>query len=343
MVQGNDYETLFTATEEIMAQAQKIPGVINLDSDLKLNKPELLVEIDRNRANDLGISVRNIGTTLQVLLGGKDFATFEESGKQYNVMVQLEKEKRSLPDQLETLYLRGDGDKLIQLSNLVRVRQRTAPRELNHYDRRRAVTITGSLLPGFTLGQALDKIEGIAAGVLSPGAGYETAVAGQSLEFKESGYSLIVAFNLALIVIFLALAAQFESFTDPLTILITVPLALTGAFGALYLAGMSLNLYSQIGLVMLVGLATKNGILIVEFANQLKAGGLDIVESVIKASILRFRPVLMTAITTIFGMLPIAFATGAGSESRSPMGMVVIRGHDSLNSPYPCGNTSCAH
>ena len=326
VVQGNDYEALFTAIQEIMAQAQKIPGVTNLDSDLKLNKPELLVEIDRNRANDLGISVRNIGTTLQVLLGGKDCATFEESGEQYNVMVQLEKEKRTLPDQLEALYLRGDGEKLIQLSNLVRTRQRTAPRELNHYNRRRAATITGSLLPGFTLGEALDKIEAIAAGVLAPGAGYETAMAGQSLEFKESGYSLIVAFNLALIVIFLALAAQFESFTDPLTILITVPLALTGAFGALYLAGMSLNLYSQIGLVMLVGLATKNGILIVEFANQLRAEGLDTVDSVIRASTLRFRPVLMTAITTIFGMLPIAFSGGAGSESRSPLGMVVIGG-----------------
>lgn len=326
VIQGNDYESLYTAAREIVTQAQQVPGIINLDSDLKLNKPELLVEIDRNRATDLGISVRNIGTTLQVLLGGKDFATFEESGEQYNVMVQLEKEKRALPGQLEMLYLRGEGEKLIQLSNLVRVRQRTAPRELNHYNRRRAVTITGSLLPGFTLGEALETIEGIAARVLSPGTGYQTTVAGQSLEFKESGYSLIIAFNLALIVIFLALAAQFESFTDPLTILITVPLALTGAFGALHLTGMSLNLYSQIGLVMLVGLATKNGILIVEFANQLRAEGLMMAESVVKASILRFRPVLMTAVTTIFGMLPIAFSTGAGSESRNPMGIVVIGG-----------------
>jgi multidrug efflux pump len=326
VIQGNDYESLYTVARDIVTQAQQVPGIINLDSDLKLNKPELLVEIDRNRANDLGISVRNIGTTLQVLLGGKDFATFEESGEQYNVMVQLEQEKRSLPDQLESLYLRGEGNKLIQLSNVVRVRQRTAPRELNHYNRRRAVTITGSLLPGFPLGAALDTIEGIAAGVLSFGSGYHTTVAGQSLEFKESGNSLIIAFNLALLVIFLALAAQFESFTDPLTILITVPLALTGAFGALYLAGMSLNLYSQIGLVMLVGLATKNGILIIEFSNQLRAQGLDAAESVFRASLLRFRPVLMTAVTTIFGMLPIAFSTGAGSESRSPMGMVVIGG-----------------
>jgi multidrug efflux pump len=189
------------------------------------------------------------------------------------------------------------------------------------------VTITGSLLSGFTLGEALDRLEEIAKQVLpAASGGYETAVSGQSREYKESGYSLIFAFNLALIVIYLALAAQFESFTDPLTILVTVPLAITGAFGALYLMGMTLNLYSQIGLVMLVGLATKNGILIVEFANQLKNEGLGVVESVIRAGTLRFRPVLMTAISTIFGMIPIAFATGAGSESRSPMGMVVIGG-----------------
>ncbi len=326
VVKGNDYEQLFDVTEEIIKGAQSIPGIINLNSDLKLTKPELLVEIDRNKANDLGVSVRNIATTLQVQLGGKDFATFEEAGEQYNVMVQLEKEKRSLPDQLSALYLRGDQEKLIQLSSLVSVSERTAPRELNHYDRRRAVTITGSLLPGYTLGETLTQLEAIAADILPADGGYQTAVSGESREFKESGYSLIFAFNLALIVIFLALAAQFESFTDPLTILVTVPLGLTGAFGALYLAGMSINLYSQIGLVMLVGLATKNGILIVEFANQLRAEGRDIVESVLQASRLRFRPVLMTAVSTIFGMLPIAFATGAGSESRSPMGMVVIGG-----------------
>jgi multidrug efflux pump len=326
VVKGNDYERLFDVTEEIIKGARSIPGVINLNSDLKLNKPELLVEIDRNKANDLGVSVRNIATTLQVQLGGKDFATFEEAGEQYNVMVQLEKESRSLPDQLAALYLRGDQAKLIQLSNLVSVSERTAPRELNHYDRRRAVTITGSLLPGYTLGETLTQLEEIAADILPPDAGYQTAVSGESREFKESGYSLIFAFNLALIVIFLALAAQFESFTDPITILVTVPLGLTGAFGALYLAGMSINLYSQIGLVMLVGLATKNGILIVEFANQLRAEGRDVVESVLQAARLRFRPVLMTAISTIFGILPIAFSTGAGSESRSPMGMVVIGG-----------------
>ncbi|MCK5009981.1 MAG: efflux RND transporter permease subunit, partial [Deltaproteobacteria bacterium] len=251
---------------------------------------------------------------------------FEEAGEQYDVIVQLEKENRSLPDQLETLYIRGEHNDLIQLSNVVRVRERTAPRELNHYNRQRAVTITGSLLPGYTLGEALGEIEKISAQVLPATGGYQTALSGQSLEYKESGYSLIFAFNLALIVIYLALAAQFESFTDPLTILVTVPLALTGAFGALYLAGMSLNLYSQIGLVMLVGLATKNGILIVEFANQLKSQGFSVVESVIRAGTLRFRPVLMTAVSTIFGTLPIALSTGAGSESRSPMGMVVIGG-----------------
>ncbi|MDX1779582.1 MAG: efflux RND transporter permease subunit, partial [Thermodesulfobacteriota bacterium] len=166
IIKGNDYDSLFAVTEEIVTQAQKIRGVINLNSDLKLNKPELLVEIDRNKANDLGISVRNIATTLQVQLGGKDFATFEEAGEQYKVIVQLEKDHRTLPDQLEALYLRGDQQQLVQLSNLVTVSERTAPRELNHYDRRRAVTITASLLPGVTLGQVLKRIETIAGNTL---------------------------------------------------------------------------------------------------------------------------------------------------------------------------------
>ncbi len=326
VVQGNDYDSLSDVSQRIVRRAGRIGGVINFDSDLKLNKPELLVEIDRNRANDLGISVRNVATALQVLLAGRDMARFEEAGEEYEVIVQLAKEARTLPEELGSVYVRGEQGKMIQLSNVVRVSTRTAPRELNHYNRRRAVKITGSLLPGFTLGDTLEKIEAIAAEILPKAGGFQTAVAGQSLEYKESGYSLIFAFNMALIVIFLALAAQFESFTDPLTILITVPLALTGAFGALYLLGMTLNLYSQIGLVMLVGLATKNGILIIEFANQLQAEGLSTVESVVRASTLRFRPVLMTAVSTILGTLPIALATGPGAESRGPMGTVVIGG-----------------
>ncbi len=326
IVQGNDYDSLFEVARQISAQAASIPGIINVDSDLKLNKPELLVEIDRNRANDMGISAKDIATALQILLAGDDLATFEEAGEQYDVIVQLKKENRTIPQQLNTLYVRGDNDNLIQLSNVVRTRQRTAPRELNHYNRRRAVTITASLLPGFTLGNALEQLEAIARRAIPPSGGFQTDVAGQSREYRESGYSLIFAFNLALIIIYLALAAQFESFTDPLTILVTVPLALTGAFGALWLCGMSLNLYSQIGVVMLVGLATKNGILIVEFANQLQKEGLGLVERVTRAGLLRFRPVLMTAFSTILGTLPIALATGAGAESRRPMGTVVIGG-----------------
>ena len=224
------------------------------------------------------------------------------------------------------LYIRGDDDRLVQLSSVIKTRLRTAPRELNHFNRRRAVTITASLLPGYTLGQVLESLEKIALEELPEGGIFQTDVKGQSREYRESGYSLIFAFNMALVIIFLVLAAQFESFTDPLTILVTVPLALTGAFGALWLCSMSLNLYSQIGLVMLVGLATKNGILIVEFANQLREQGEGFLESIIRAGVLRFRPVLMTAFSTILGTLPIALATGAGSESRSPMGTVVIGG-----------------
>ncbi len=324
VIEGPDLAPLAQANGAILMEARGIPGLVNVDSNLQLNKPELEVEIDRNRASDLGVSVREIATTLQILLGGEDLSNFKRGAKQYDVKVQLRDVDRMTPVDLERLYVRGANDQMVQLSSLVRVQETVAPRQLNHYQRQRSATITGSIGPGFALGAVLDQLQAIADKHLPEG--FTTALAGQSREFKESGTALYFAFLLAIVVIYLTLSAQFESFLHPLTILFTVPLAVTGALVGMALTGTSLNLFSQIGIVMLTGLVTKNAILIVEFANQLRARGRSLVEAAVEAARLRFRPILMTTFSTIFGTLPIALGLGAGGESRSPMGIAVIGG-----------------
>ncbi len=324
VIEGPELAPLAQANGAILMEARGIPGLVNVDSNLQLNKPELEVDIDRDRASDLGVSVREIATTLQILLGGEDLSNFKRGAKQYDVKVQLRDVDRMTPVDLERLYVRGANDQMVQLSSLVRVQETVAPRQLNHYQRQRSATITGSIGPGFALGAVLDQLQAIADKHLPEG--FTTALAGQSREFKESGTALYFAFLLAIVVIYLTLSAQFESFLHPLTILFTVPLAVTGALVGMALTGTSLNLFSQIGIVMLTGLVTKNAILIVEFANQLRARGRSLVEAAVEAARLRFRPILMTTFSTIFGTLPIALGLGAGGESRSPMGIAVIGG-----------------
>ena len=324
VIEGPTLPELAKANDAILTEARAIPGLINVDSNLKLNKPELQVDIDRNRASDLGVSVREIATTLQILLGGQHLSDFKRGAKQYEVKVQLRGLDRATPRDLERLYVRGSNDKLVQLSSVVNVRETVAPRQLNHFQRQRSATITGSVVPGFSLGAILDQLQAIANKHLPPG--FSTALSGQSREFKESGSALYFAFILAILVIYLTLAGQFESFIHPLTILFTVPLAVTGALVALFVTRDSLNLFSEIGIVMLTGLVTKNAILIVEFANQLRAQGRSLLDAAIEASALRFRPILMTTFSTIFGTLPIALGLGAGGESRAPMGIAVIGG-----------------
>ena len=321
VLQGDNYDELNDAINIMMFEASKLGYLINLDSDLRLNKPQLDIRIDRERASGLGLSVTDIGSTLETFLGGRVVTDFKRGTKQYDVIIQMKPEYRSTPDAIQNIYVRGRGG-LVQLANIVKVEKTVAPKELNHYNRIRSASITASLLPGVTLGKALDDLDKIAQEKLPPG--IKTEYAGQSLEYKSSSSALYFMFILAIIFIYLVLAAQFESFIHPFTILLSVPLAVFGALLTLFIFGQTLNIYSQIGLIMLIGLVTKNAILIVEFANQQRANGLDLIEAVIEAATIRLRPILMTSFATIFGILPIAIGLGAGAESRQPLGLVVV-------------------
>ncbi len=324
VLQGNSYAELQTMVNAMLAKASAFPGLTNLDTDLKLNKPQLSVELDRDKAADLGVGVDKVGRTLETLLGGRQVTRFKREGEQYDVIVKLRDEERRDPGDLFSIYVRGNDDQLIQLSNLVRVRETVAPKELHHFNRLRSATISANIAPGYSLGEALAFMEQAARETLPPGT--QTALDGQSREFKESGATLYLTFVLALLFIYLVLAAQFESFIDPLIIILTVPLAIAGALLALKLSGGTLNVYSQIGLVMLVGLITKHGILIVDFANKLRERGHDVRAAVIEAASLRLRPILMTTAATVLGALPLALASGAGAESRQPIGWVIVGG-----------------
>ncbi|MEZ4386136.1 MAG: efflux RND transporter permease subunit [Candidatus Krumholzibacteriia bacterium] len=323
VLQGDDYATLGQAVQAFTAEAAKLGYLVNLDSDLRLNKPQLEIHIDRERAAQLGVSVADIGATLETYLGGRVVTEFKRGTKKYDVITQVRPDDRASPDVIRNLYLRG-RDGLVQLANVVQLVETVAPKELNHYNRVRSATITANLAPGVSLGQALDELDAIAARALP--AGVRTDVAGQSREFRDSSDSLTFMFALAVAFIFLVLAAQFESFVHPLTILLSVPLAVVGAIVSLFVLGQSLNIFSQIGLVMLVGLVTKNAILIVEFANQLRNRGRETTEAVVEAAVIRLRPILMTSLSTVFGILPIAIGFGAGAESRRPLGIAVVGG-----------------
>ncbi|HRE17695.1 MAG TPA: efflux RND transporter permease subunit [Rhodocyclaceae bacterium] len=318
IVTSGTYAELQTVTKDFLAEVAKNPGLSNVDTDLKLNMPELKVDIDRDKAADLGIAIETIGRTLETMLGGRQVTRFKRDGEQYDVLVQVGESHRTSPQDLQRIYVRARNGAMVPLSNLVSVR------ELNHFGQRRAVTITANLAPGYTMGEALKFMDDIAARQLK--AGYTVDYNGQTREFKQSSASLAVTFMLALGFIYLVLAAQFESFRDPFIIMLTVPLSMAGALAALWLTGGTLNVYSQIGLVTLVGLITKHGILIVEFANQMQEKGLAIKEAVVEAAVLRLRPILMTTGAMVLGALPLATATGAGAESRQQIGWVIVGG-----------------
>ncbi|WP_447978645.1 efflux RND transporter permease subunit [Candidatus Nitrospira bockiana] len=324
VIGGPTYEDLQGYVDRVFHKIAGYPGVVNLDTDLKLNKPELEVHINRTKAAAVGVPVATIGRTLETLLGGREVTTFKRQGEEYDVIVKLRGEDRTKPSDLTGLYVRGEQGALVQLSNLVTVEETVAPKELNHYDKMRAATITANLAPGYSLGDVLAYLERAAREVLPPGT--RLTLAGESKEFKESTGSLYVTFALAIVVIYLVLAAQFESFVDPFTILLSVPLAVTGALLSLKVMGATLNVYSQIGMVMLIGLVSKNAILIVEFANQLRARGRGLSEAVTEAAVLRLRPILMTTAAMILGAVPLALAAGAGAESRRQLGYVIVGG-----------------
>ncbi|UCV20337.1 efflux RND transporter permease subunit [Ferribacterium limneticum] len=324
VVTAAPYEELQKVTGEILAEVAKNPSLTNVDTDLKLNKPELSVDVKRDKAADMGVPVETIGRTLETFLGGRQVTRFKRDGEQYDVIVQVAEVERRNPEDIRDIYVRGRDGAMISLENLVDVKETISPRELNHFGQRRAVTITANLAPGYTLGEALTFMDGVANQVLKPG--YAADYNGQSREFRQSSSSLAFTFGLALAFIYLVLAAQFESFRDPFIIMLTVPLSMAGALLALWLSGGTLNVYSQIGLVTLVGLITKHGILIVEFANQLQEKGMTIKEAVIESSFLRLRPILMTTGAMVLGAVPLAFSTGAGAESRQQIGWVIVGG-----------------
>ena len=318
------YEQLDRAVNALVAEARKFPGLQNIDTDLKLNKPELKVTVDREKAADLGIPIETLGRGVETLLGGRQVTRFKREGKQYDVMVQVTDIERTNPDALQTIFVRSRAGEMVPLANLIKVDESVAPRELNHFNKLRSATITATLAPGVSLGEALGVLEQAAQKTLP--ATMLTDYAGESREFKESSTALYFTFLLALAFIYLVLAAQFESFIDPFVIMLTVPLSMTGALLALNLTGGSLNIYSQIGLVTLVGLITKHGILLVEFANQLRDRGTDMVEAVVESATLRLRPILMTTGAMVLGTIPLALARGAGGESREQIGWVIVGG-----------------
>ncbi len=319
------YEELERIVDQAVQAMEQHGAFANVDVDLKLNKPELRVDVNREKLADMGIPVETIGRTLETLLGGREVTDFERDGEQYDVVVQLDDIDRRNPDDLTRIYLRGQDGQMIQLSNLIRVSETVVPRELNHFNKLRSAKIEGDLAgdaaQGFALAEAKRLIEEIGGDTVQVDFG------GAAREFYESSDSLLLAFGLAVLFVFLVLAAQFESWVDPLIILVTVPLAMVGALLALNLTGGTLNIYSQIGLIALVGLIAKNGILVVEFANKLREQkGLEVRRAALEAAVLRLRPVLMTALSLIFGALPLALATGAGAESRQQIGWVIVGG-----------------
>ncbi len=319
------YEELGQIVQQVMAEARNNPGIVNLDSDLKLNKPEIRVNVNRDKLASLGIDVSVVGRTLETMLGGRQVTRFKLTGEQYDVVVQLDDVDRRNPDDMAKLYVQAATGEMVQLSNLVTLVETIAPRELNHFDKLRAATLTGNLAPGYTQGEALDYLETIAKQIGGPS--IQVAFGGAAREYKSSSASLGLTFLLAIGFVFLVMAAQFESWIDPFVVMFAVPLAMVGALLAITLTGGTLNIFSQIGLISLVGLITKNGILVVEFANQLREKeGMSVRDAVVEAAVLRLRPILMTAFALILGTFPLAFAAGAGAESRQAIGWVIVGG-----------------
>ncbi len=324
IIRNPNFDSLFVGMDAMLKRARQVRGLTNVDTDLRVNKPELAVSYQRDRAEDLGVPVRDVASTMQAMLGGQRASTFTRNNKLYYVMVQLSPEERATPTDMSGLSVRGRDGELIKLEQLASVKEGVGPRQLNHYMRVRSADLSAGLAAGFTLGEALDSLQQIASEVLPSGS--TIALSGELRELSESGSSLYFAFLLALIVVFMVLASQFESLVHPFTVLMAVPLAVTGALFTLWLAGSSINLYSQIGMILLIGLVTKNSILLVEYTNQLRGRGMDTLAALLEAGRIRLRPILMTSVATIMGAVPIALGLGAGSISRRPLGYAIVGG-----------------
>jgi multidrug efflux pump len=324
VLQAATLEDLIAVLPKFLERAGESPALRFVDADLKVNRPEGLIAIDRARAAELGISVHDIARTLQLAYGGARFGFFLREGRQYDVVGQVAREDRNDPRDLQSLHVRTAGGGLVPLDSVVRFSETVSPAAIYRYDRFTSATVTAGLAPGHAIGDGLEALDEIAAELLPPD--MRTSLAGQSRDFADSSSSLLFAFVLALAIVYLVLAAQFESFRDPLIILVTVPLSISGALLGLFVFGQTLNVFSQIGMILLIGLVTKNGILIVEFANQRRAAGLAPREAVLEAASARLRPVVMTSLSTVFGFLPIAIAFGGAAGSRQPLGIAVVFG-----------------
>nr|WP_315494818.1 efflux RND transporter permease subunit [uncultured Rhodoferax sp.] len=324
IITSESYQNLSQAVRAFQDELAKNPGFLQVDTDLRLNKPEFRLEVDRERAADMGVGVDVIARSIETVLGGRNVTRYKRDGEQYDVVVRTASAGRDTPDDIENIFVRAKGDTMVPLSALVKIKEVVVPRELNHFGQRRSATVTANLSPDYSLGEALDFLDATAKKVLKPG--YATDVNGSSREFRKSSDSLTLVFLLALVFIFLVLAAQFESFVDPLVIMLSVPLSMAGALVALKWSGGTLNVFSQIGLITLVGLITKHGILMVEFANQLRDQGMQTLQAIQQSAAQRIRPILMTTGAMVLGAIPLALASGAGAESRQQIGWVIVGG-----------------
>jgi multidrug efflux pump len=321
---SDSYQNLSQVVRSFQEELAKNPGIVSVDTDLRLNKPEISMEVDRERAADMGVPVESIARAVETMMGGRQVTRYKREGDQYDVIVQTAPTGRDTPDDIEHIFVRGRNEAMIPLSALVKIKEVVVPRELNHFSQRRSASITANLSPTYSLGEALTYMDETSKKLLKPG--YSSDLNGTSREFVKSAGSLVIVFVLALLFIFLVLSAQFESFIDPLVIMLSVPLSMVGALLALQFSGGTLNVFSQIGLITLVGLITKHGILIVEFANQLREEGMELFTAITQSATLRLRPILMTTGAMVLGAIPLALATGAGAESRRQIGWVIVGG-----------------
>ena len=324
VLQAPSLEKLAEHLPEFMQKVNESPVFQMADVNLKFTKPETRIEIDRDKASSLGVSTRNIAQTLQYALSGQRMGYFYMNGKQYQILGEINRQQRNTPLDLKSIYVRSDNGSMIQLDNLVTLLEDVAPPQLYRYNRFVSATVSSGLNKGYTIGDGLDEMDRIAAETLD--GSFRTALSGESKEFRESSSSLMFAMILALLMIYLVLAAQFESFKDPFVVMFTVPLAIAGALIFMSYSGITMNIFSQIGIIMLIGLVAKNGILIVEFANQRQEAGLSMAEAIRSASTQRLRPILMTSVSTILGLVPLVYASGEGAQGRIAMGIAVVGG-----------------
>ena len=324
VLQNVDAEKIKKILPQFLEEANKNPVLLGVDVDLKFNKPELRVNIDRMKASALGVSIDDISQTLQLSMSNRRMGYFTRQGKQYQVLGQVERSDRDDPSDLKSIYVRNNRGEAIALENLITLSDEVTPPTIYHFNRYKSATISSGLAPGKTVGDGIKAMQEISKKLLDET--FTTSLSGSSRDFAESSGNTSFAFILALVLIFLVLAAQFESFTDPFTIMVTVPLAIAGAVLSLWVFNQTLNIFSQIGMIMLIGLVTKNGILIVDFANKKQLAGNKKVPAVIEASVARFRPIIMTSLAMSLGALPLALSLGDASTSRIPLGIVIVGG-----------------